>query len=388
MNPVTHLQTTKPSYIREILRVVSEGDIISLAGGLPCPERFPMAIIEELMPRITRDKTSFQYASTAGYRPLIDDLYTRYAIPDSHEIIITNGSQQGIDLCARVFINKGDKLLVENPSYLGALQIFSIAQAQALTVTQENDGPNLAQLEVHFARGDIRFFYGIPDFNNPTGCCWSLEKRRQVAELCVRYSVLFIEDAPYRNMRFTGEPLPTVSSFAPDHCIMLRSFSKMICPALRIAALITPKRWFSAFNTLKQATDLHTTVPMQRLAQGILQHPDFAAHLERTNQHYHLRYQALYQSLLDLPHDRFTIKPVEGGMFVWLGLPTCDTLALATEALKNGVAVVPSSEFYVEDGNHHTLPSALRLNFSYNSSEKIRQGVERLMPLLEKYCMG
>lgn len=379
MNPVTHLLETKPSYIREILNLVSNNEIISLAGGLPCPDHFPMGMIEPLMQDIAKDKSLFQYSTTAGYPPLIEGLRDRYHLGDDHEVIITNGSQQGIDLCARVFLNKGDKVVVESPSYLGALQIFSIAQAQIKTVTQEQDGPNVEQLENHFSKGDIRFFYGIPDFHNPTGCCWSLEKRQQVAALCIRYNVVFIEDAPYREIRFTGKSLPLVSEFCPEQAILLYSFSKMISPGLRIGALILPKRWMTAFSTLKQATDLHTAVPTQQLILSILQHPGFSEHLNQTNTSYHLRYQSLQAALSVLPKDKFTHNTVNGGMFIWLKIPETDTLAVAKKAIENGVAVVPSVEFYSPQAKPC---SALRLNFSYNSPSKIKEGVQRLLPVL------
>jgi len=382
MNPVAPLRNTPPSYIREILSVVSNKDIISLAGGLPCPESFPMNIIETAMSTIATDKSLFQYAATSGYAPLINTITERYDVTDGHDVLITNGSQQGIDLCTRVFINKGDKIVAEAPSYLGALQIFSIAQATLATVAQENDGPNIKQLEAHFTQGDVSFFYAIPDFHNPTGCCWSLEKRQQVAALCLRYKVLLIEDAPYREMRFSGDSLPTVASLCPEFAISLFSFSKMIAPGLRIGALITPKRYFSSFNKLKQATDLHTNVPLQALTHAILNHTDFNTHLAASKQRYKARYESLAKAISSHPsYSKCTMAQVEGGMFIWLTLPNCDVSTIARQALENDVAVVPSTEFYNDDDYH---PSALRINFSYNSPEKIQDGIDRLAKVLKK----
>ena len=385
MNPVAPLRNTPPSYIREILNIASSKDIISLAGGLPCPESFPMDIIETAMGAIATDKSLFQYAATSGYSPLINTITERYDVADGHDVLITNGSQQGIDLCTRVFINKGDKIVVEAPSYLGALQIFSIAQANLATVAQEHDGPNTVELEAHFTRGDVTFFYAIPDFHNPTGCCWSLEKRRQIAALCIRYKVLLIEDAPYREMRFSGHSLPTVASLCPEFAISLFSFSKMIAPGLRIGALITPKRYFSSFIKLKQATDLHTNVPLQALTHAILNHTDFDTSLTASKQRYKARYESLSKAFTShSSYSKCTMAQVEGGMFIWLTLPDCDVGALAQQAIENSVAVVPSTEFYNDSGKayHH---SALRINFSYNSTDKIQEGIDRLANVMQEY---
>lgn len=387
MQPAKHIHTTKPSYIREILSVAASQEVISLAGGLPCPDTFPMPIIEQVMPQMAFEKSLFQYAETAGYQPLIEDLRAKYKVPETHDVLITTGSQQGIDICARTFVAPGDKIVVEDPSYLGALQVFSMAQAEVLSITQQTDGPDLTQLENLFQQHDIKFFYAVPDFHNPTGCCWSLAKRQGVAALCTRYQVLFIEDAPYRKMRFSGIELPTVSHFCPNESIVLRSFSKMVAPGLRIAALITPQRWSAVLNKLKQSIDLHTSVPMQHLTQQILKHPDFDAHLSVTNQRYAQRYQALGNELSTLPTDRYQFSNIDGGMFVWLNIPTCDTLALANKALENGVAVVPCSEFRVDNpkANDQSTTSALRLNFSRNEPTIIQQGIARLKPVLEQF---
>ena len=383
MQAVDPLRNTPPSYIREILSVVASNDIISLAGGLPCPDSFPMTIIDTAMRDIACDKSLFQYAATSGYEPLINTIRERYHVTDSQEVLITNGSQQGIDLCTRVFINKGDNIVAEAPSYLGALQIFSIAEANLATVDQENDGPNIQQLETHFIQGDVSFFYAIPDFHNPTGCCWSLEKRQQVADLCTRYEVLLIEDSPYREMRFSGDSLPTVASLCPEYAISLFSFSKMIAPGLRIGALITPTRYASSFNKLKQATDLHTNVPLQALTHAILNHTDFTTHLAATNQRYQTRYQALVTAITANPvYEKCTMVPVEGGMFIWLTLPDCDVYAVARAAIENGVAVVPSTEFYSDKTEK---AAALRINFSYNTPEKIEEGIRRLGDVLKEY---
>ena len=379
---VPHIKETKPSYIREILHVATNDEVISLAGGLPCSELFPMSIIEEVLPKLVEDNSLFQYGSTTGYQPLLEYVRFRYQIPSSHEVLVTSGSQQGIDLCTRTFIDRGDKVVVESPSYLGALQIFSMNQARVLSVDHEIDGPNLDQLEALFSNRDIVLFYAVPDFHNPTGYCWSMKKRKEVARLCRQYNVLLLEDAPYREMRFSGIELPTVSSLCPEDSILLRSFSKIISPAMRVAVLITPKRWLKTLNKLKQASDLHTNSPMQKLTLEILSHTGFETHLENSTQQYKLRYQTLARAFNSLPRDQYSFEEVDGGMFVWLSIPECDTLALAQSALKNGVAIVPGLEFYA---NNQNRGSALRLNFSNNKPDHIQEALSRLKPILEIY---
>ena len=377
-----HVKDSKSSYIREILNVTQRDEVISLAGGLPCPSLFPMQIIEEVMPSLAVDRSLFQYSSTAGYQPLLNELRIREQIPNTHQMLVTSGAQQGIDLCVRAFIGRGDKVVTEQPSYLGALQIFSFAQADILTVKNEKDGPNLPQLEKHFLNNKVKLFYAVPDFHNPTGCCWSLHKRKEVARLCQRHNVLLLEDAPYRNLRFSGEALPTVSSQCPEISIMLRSFSKVVAPAMRVGTLTAPKYWMLAITKLKQAADLHTNSPMQKLCLEIIRHPEFDAHVEKLNREYKHRYLALADELSFLPKSEYSFQSVEGGMFIWLKIPPCNTLSLAKSALSNGVAIVPGCEFYA---NSQNAKSALRLNFSNNEPHKIKQALNRLRPVLELY---
>jgi len=382
MTPVTAINDLKPSYIREILNLANHDDIISLAGGLPCPETFPTQILEAAMPATASDKSLLQYAPTAGYAPLISHLHARFQIPETQGVMVTTGSQQGIDLCARVFLAHGDKVVTESPSYLGALQVFAIAQATVLSVTQEADGPNLQQLEDHFKAGDVKCFYSVPDFHNPTGCCWSLEKRQAVAALCIRYEVLLIEDAPYRDIRFSGTSLPLVSSFCPEVAICLRSFSKILAPGLRVAAMIIPKRWLPLFDKVKQATDLHSASLTQGVALAVLEHSAFEQHLADTVARYSTHYDVLANELDVLCNELgsdYQFDPVEGGMFVWLTLPDCDTYEVAKAAIENGVTVVPSVEFYPSDT---PVQSALRLNFSHNEPAVIKEGICRLRQTL------
>ena len=374
------LQEIQPSYIREILTAVSASNVISLAGGLPDNSSFPLALMRQSLINLPNRASLFQYGNTAGYAPLLEFFSGYYKLPTSHEGLVCTGSQQGLDLIARAFINSGDHIAMEAPSYLGALQVFGLAQANIESITQRMDGPDLDELETCFATKNITLFYAVPDFHNPTGICWSLIVRKKVAQLCKKYNVAFIEDAPYRELRFRGENLPLVSSFCPDISIVLRSYSKIATPGIRLGLVTGRKNWISALNKVKQAADLHSSLPMQAVLLDLLQHEEFSEHINKLRHLYRARYQALSQSIaLKLPsHCHF--NTVDGGMFIWLLLPECDVDAIAQTALQHGVAVVPSSVFYQ---NRISASPALRLNFTNANIKELEEAVTRLAKVMK-----
>ncbi len=283
------LQKIQPSYIREILTAASAPGVISLAGGLPDDATFPLALMAKSLTDLPNRTQLFQYGNTAGYAPLLEYLRERYQLPASHDGIVCTGSQQGLDLIARAFINPGDKIVMEAPSYLGAIQVFGLAQAKIESVSQRMDGPDLHELEACFAAKDITLFYAVPDFHNPTGVCWSLAVRQKVAQLCQQYNVAFIEDVPYRELRFNGVPLPLVSSFCPDNSMVLRSYSKIATPGIRLGLVTGKADWLAALNRVKQAADLHSSIPMQAVLLDLLQHDEFTQHLAKLRHLYHGR---------------------------------------------------------------------------------------------------
>lgn len=383
MKLATSLQEIQPSYIREILSAASAPGVISLAGGLPDDATFPLALMTDSLSDLANKTQLFQYGNTAGYTPLLNYFRTLYQLPTSHDGIVCTGSQQGLDLIARAFINPGDSVVMEAPSYLGAIQVFGLAQANIESVSQGVDGPNLDELETCFATKDITLFYAVPDFHNPTGVCWSLAVRQKVAQLCQQYKVAFIEDVPYRELRYKGEFLPLVSSFCPDNSLVLRSYSKIATPGIRLGLVTGKVNWITALNTVKQAADLHSSVPMQAVLLDLLQHPDFDEHLAKLTALYYSRYQALAEQIaLKLPTNCYA-NTVDGGMFIWLSLPDCDVDALAQSALEHGVAVVPSSVFYQD---RTTVMSALRLNFTNASVEELSEAVDRLAKVIKLHC--
>ncbi|RJX75247.1 PLP-dependent aminotransferase family protein [Vibrio sinensis] len=369
------LQQVKSSYIREILAAACDKNVISLAGGLPDESTFPIELMKPMLNSLATMPEVFQYGSTAGYQPLLDHLRSVYELKDSHQIMITTGSQQGLDLIARAYINPGESVVMEAPSYLGAMQVFGLVQANLLTVSQTEFGPNLAELEQCFAQHKPKMFYAVPDFHNPTGVCWTLETRQKVAELCLQYQVTFIEDAPYRELRFEGEALPMVSTFCPDQSIVLRSFSKIASPGLRIGVVTGKQSLIEPLIKIKQGADLHSSVPMQALLLGLLQHDGFEAHIDSIRSLYKNRYETLYRELKCQLPSHCRIQSVDGGMFIWVTLPECDTFELAKQLLANGVAVVPSPVFYPEQDQS---TAALRLNFTNANPEELTEAVKRL----------
>lgn len=379
MIPAKHIQKLQPSYIREILRAATADGVISLAGGLPAAELFPRILLEEAMTTVARQTHVFQYGETQGYAPLLEYFQSAYQLDDSQSILVSTGSQQGLDLIARAYINPGDGVVMEAPSYLGALQIFTVAQARIDTIPQTAEGPDLDALESLFASGTIKIFYAVPDFHNPTGLCWSLRTRQKVAELCYKFNVTFVEDAPYRELRFSGKSLPLVSSLCPDRALVLRSFSKISAPGLRLGAVTGPKDWLTPMIRIKQASDLHSSLPMQSVLLEILTHADFETHLKNIRMHYQQRYQALSDAINRHMQSGVSFKPVEGGMFVWLELSQGNPKDIAQAALKEGVAIVPGNVFYAEN---NIASKALRLNFSHCSPEQLTIAVKRLANII------
>lgn len=373
------LQQIQSSYIREILEAASDKSVISLAGGLPDPETFPIELMQPVLAELTSTPEVFQYGNTEGYAPLLDYLTDLYQLPEHHKAVVCTGSQQGLDLIARAYINPGDKIVMEAPSYLGAMQVFGLVEADILTVPQNHHGPDLEALEAQFCQHDIKLFYAVPDFHNPTGVCWSLAVRERVAQLCIQYDVALVEDAPYRELRFTGEALPMVSSFCPDHAIVLRSFSKIASPGLRLGVATGKARFIDPMIKVKQGADLHSSVPMQALLLGLLKNKQFEQHLMSIRELYQSRYEQLVASLHNSLPDGCNLNAVEGGMFVWLTIPDCDTLQLAKRCLDNKVAVVPSRVFYPANVDDQ---AALRLNFTNSSSEELAKAVESLATVL------
>ncbi|MCJ8300228.1 MAG: PLP-dependent aminotransferase family protein, partial [Pseudomonadales bacterium] len=382
LNDSSALQNLMPTYIREILSASQSNGVISFAGGLPATESFPLDLMQQAFNDLTQHSDLFQYAQTQGYDPLLTFLRQSYQTLDSHDLLMTSGSQQGLDLIARVYINPGDKVVVEYPSYLGALQVFQLAQAQLLTVPQLGEGPDLSKLQLIFASQKVKFFYLIADFHNPTGICYSLQVRQSIAKLCQQYQVTIIEDAPYRELRFSGETLPLVSSFYPQGSIVLRSFSKIACPGMRLGSIEAPRDWIQQLITVKQISDIHLNTVLQYVLLQLLTHAEFPGHLLKLRQLYGDRHDLMLQQIQSTMGDRVTVEPVSGGMFLWLTLnrqSAVDMMNLAIQALEAGVAFVPGAVFTPDQDG---LNASCRLNFSHSGAADICTGIQRLAKII------
>lgn len=378
MKPNKQVQNMQPSYIREILAAAKSNNMISLAGGLPDSEHLPIQPLLMEMHKLASIPEVFQYGETIGYQPLIDFLTSKYQLPTATSLMITNGSQQGLDLIARTFIDQGAAVVMEAPSYLGAIQTFGLAQANIQTVEQNNDGPDLNQLEHLFVSAKPKLFYTVPDFHNPTGVCWSLDIRKEVARLCQKHEVVLIEDAPYRELRFTGKTLPMVSTFCQDQSIILRSYSKTTAPGIRLGSVYGPIELIKPMLKVKQAADLHTGQPMQAALLGLLSAPNFGDHLARLQGLYASRFGAISEALVPLIGMGCHLTKVEGGMFVWLSLVNGNPSKIAESALKNQIAVVPSDVFYLKEN----AAPALRLNYSHSNERELTKAIEKLTQVI------
>lgn len=375
-NPL--VEALKPSYIREILQASAKPNMVSLAGGLPAPELFPMDLVQSSLAEVAQVADYFQYASTEGDASLRHWIAAAWSTPINkcadENVLITSGSQQALDLIARAYIVPGDKVLVESPCYLGALQVFRLAGAEIITIDQHEDGPDLKQLEQALALGP-KLFYTVPDFHNPTGVCWSLEKRQQAAALLNQHRIAIIEDAPYRELRYEGQDLPQLAEFIQNPVFRLGSFSKIVTPGIRLGFVIANQDLLAPLATIKQAADLHSSHPLQHMILAVVNAPEFEHHLARVRAEYRRRRDHLCALLQHHFGSDIHFSRPDGGMFLWLTFNGYCSDKIAAKALICGVTVVPGSAFLNEEG---IVSNSLRLNFSYESEQNLSEGVLRL----------
>ncbi|MFZ1683942.1 MAG: PLP-dependent aminotransferase family protein [Candidatus Zixiibacteriota bacterium] len=382
-----HVQTLETSIIREILKVSSQPGVISFAGGLPAPELFPLADMKRIAGEVI-DKygpDSLQYSLSMGVtilRELLAERATERGTPSRTEnILITTGAQQGIELLARAFIDPGDYVLVENPTYLGALQAFNYYQARYVTVEMDNDGMIVDQVEQRLKRYHPKLIYTISNFQNPTGITMSLERRRALVEVAIKYNVPVVDDNPYGEIRFSGERIPTIKSYGGDEVIALRSMSKVIAPGLRIGWMNGPTAIMSQFEKVKQCTDLHTNSNSQYLVYEFIKQGLLEPHIEKIKADYLYKRNVMISALEEhFPEGIKWTKP-DGGLFLWMTLPEkMSASELLPKAIEQRVAYVPGGPFYSLGGGENTL----RVNFSTAAPEIIVEGVKRLGKLFKE----
>ena len=386
------------SVLRELLKLTEQPEIISFAGGLPDPDTFPRKILAELAADeiLNNYKKSLQYTTTEGKRPLRAALIDWFSQDGLHyemdQVIITSASQQGLDLVAKTFIDPGDAVFVSLPTYLGAIQAFRALEAQLVGIPLLEDGMDLDHLEGAIARARKeghrpKLIYVVPDFQNPSGITWSLEKRKGLLEIASREGLLVVEDMPYRKLRFSGEPVPPVAALDEERVIVLFTFSKVLAAGLRLGALAGPKELVEKVVTMKQATDLCTSALIQRIAARFMLEHDLSAHVRKLCEHYRLKRDAMLQAL-----ERYMPKAEgiswtrpEGGLFLWVRLPEqVDTERMLKRALEHKVAYVIGTPFFVDGSGRNTL----RLCFSEATREEIEEGIRRLGKVVEEELAG
>lgn len=390
-------QRMKGSAIRELLKVTEMPDVISFGGGMPAPDVFPIDEFREACDKVLRDqgRQALQYGPTDGYLPLremIAAYSARFGIEVKPEnILITSGSQQALDLIGKIFINEGDRILVECPTYLGALQAWNAYGAEYVTVQSDKDGMDVSGLESAMRSGP-KFIYSLPNFQNPTGVTYSLERRQRLVELADRYGVPIIEDDPYGQLRFEGENLPSIVNLDnkirtsngsySGNVIYLSTFSKTLSPGIRLAWVIAPTEVIHKMVMAKQGTDLQTPTFTQIIAYEVARNGFLDKHVKTIQNVYRERRDIMLEELAkNMPAGVEWTHP-QGGLFLWVTLPEyMDTNVILKDAIAEKVAFVPGESFYPNGGGKNTM----RLNFSNAKPEKIREGMQRLGRVIKKY---
>lgn len=383
----------KRSEIRELLKYTRKPEMISFAGGLPAPQTFPIKEIEEISCQILREKgnLALQYGTTEGELQLREEIAKWMAVHKAgikpENIMITSGSQQGLDIIAKVFIDPGDPIIVELPSYIGGLQAFQAYRAKMIGVPQDNDGMRVDKLEKvleKMARKKKRpkFIYVVPDFQNPSGVTMPLERRKKLLELAYKYEVPVIEDSPYRDLRFTGQDVPPIYSLdTQNQVIVLGTFSKILCPGLRLAWLMAPAAWTDRMIVSKQSMDLACPTFNQLIVAEYMKRGLLAKQLEEIRRLYGHKRELMLKALKQqMPKGIKWTKP-EGGLFLWVKLPKhMNANELFMKAIEENVAYVIGSAFHCDGKGHNTM----RLNFSYASDDQIGEGIKRLATMIKK----
>jgi len=380
-------KSMKASAIREILKLVSKPGMVSLAGGIPAPESFPMDIMPELVRRVFDKYGSFalQYDVTEGFVPLREELskylvrqHLSYSAEDIH---ITSGSQGLLDALGKVFIEPGDLIAVEAPTYLGALQAFNPYGPRYISIQMDEEGVVPESLEEILRKTKVKFIYLIPTFQNPSGRTTSLARRKRIAEIVQKYDALLVEDDPYSRLRYRGEELPPIKSFAPDHVIYMSTFSKVFAPGLRIGFSIAPREAASWLIKVKQGIDLHTSTFNQALASEYLAGGFLDKQLPKIVSLYAPKQKAMLEALKQHFPAEYRWSEPEGGMFIWVEGPEgMDVEAYYKKAVERNVAYVPGKFFFTEPG---AGLETMRLNFTMSSESVLTKAIATLAEVLK-----
>ncbi|MDP1656553.1 MAG: PLP-dependent aminotransferase family protein [Hylemonella sp.] len=374
-----------PSVLRELLKVTERPGIISFAGGLPSPKTFPVEEFAAACAKVLRDDASaaLQYAASEGYGPLREMVAA--SLPwsvDPAQVLITTGSQQGLDLAAKVLIDQGSRILVETPTYLGALQAFAPMEPQVQSVASDEEGVDIADLRrVQAAGTPARFLYVLPNFQNPTGRTLSETRRAALSACAAELGLPLIEDNPYGELWFDTPPPAPLTARNPDGCLYLGSFSKVLAPSLRLGFVVAPKDLFPKLLQAKQAADLHSPGFNQRVVAEVMKDGFLDRHVPRIRALYKAQRDVMLAALAQHMPPGVTWNRPDGGMFLWARLPEgLDAAALLPKAVDRDVAFVPGAAFYADHADARTL----RLSFVTASEQEIQQGVTALAAVIQE----
>ena len=377
------IKNTPSSFIREILKVTQKPEIISFAGGLPNPISFPQEELKVSMNNISQKYGSkiYQYSTTLGLDILREYIVERYKKIWNMDItienvIITTGSQQALDLIGKTFINEGDKVLVEKPSYLGLLQSFCMYSAEFIQTKLNDDGLDIEELKENIKNHKPKLAYLIPNFQNPTGLTYTKENRQKVFETIKDEDILLIQDDPYGELRFTDdERLPYIGLNQTEKNIYLGSFSKIVTPGMRLGYVIANKEIIKMLETAKQASDLHSNIFGQYLIAVYLQNNDLDKHIEKIKKLYKSQAKSMTDAMEEYFPKNIKFTYPKGGMFTWVTLPEGkSSVKLFEKAIAKNVAFVPGDPFYVNEHDVNTL----RLNYTNSDESAIKEGIKRL----------
>jgi len=376
------------SALSELLRVTANPEIISLAGGLPAPESFPLKIIRKLNDLVLRKYkgASFQYGPTDGAKILREQiaiwLKERNMKVAVENIGITSGSQGALDTIGKIFIDQGDTIAVESPTYIGAVDAFAPYSPRYAEIKTDKDGAIPESLEEILKSKKIKYVYLVPTFQNPTGRTITWERRKRIAKIIKKYDVLLIEDDPYNSLRYRGKSIDPIQTLIPDQTVYLCTFSKVLAPGLRIGFYCAPKNIAALMMAAKQSVDLHTNSYGQYLAAEYLKTGDLKKHLPHILKIYKSRQEAMLHALKTYFPTSFSWTYPDGGMFIWLtGPKNFDAVKLYWKAIEKNVAYVPGTYFFAKTG---VGKNTMRLNFTNVSEKQINIAIKKLSEVIKK----
>ena len=385
------MEALNGSEIRELLKLIEKPEVISFAGGLPAPELFPIEEMKEIS-RIVLEESgtqALQYSTTEGFQPLREQIARRMNSKNKtnvtkDDILITNGSQQGLDFAGRVFLNEGDVVLCESPSYLGAINAFKSYGSKFIEVPTDKDGMIMEELEkILEVTENVKMIYVIPDFQNPTGITWTLERRKKFIEIISKYEIPVLEDNPYGELRFKGESLPSLKSMDKKGLVIfLGTFSKILCPGYRLGWTCACQNILKKFIFVKQVADLQASSISQIEVSKFIDLYNLDNHVKKINEVYARRRDLMLETMKEEFPEGVEYTYPEGGLFIWVELPKhLDSRIIMKDCLANNVAYVPGWSFFPNGGTENCF----RLNYSNMSDDRIVEGIKRIGLVLRKY---